>query len=215
MWLIYLQFLIVSNNVGAPPIKNLFHFFHATGELEFSDQDNYDLNGPNEVRVPPPEDFSILGSKFDKNNDESVSIQSSIEPSTSSPVVDQVPSSPASVTPSLPPQFNPLANFTPEQIQQLAFLQYLQNFGGFNGFGSPHNQAQEVITSSPIYRTETLYATSTIPLFLGAKKFFTTLTQSIGITTVTDYETMTVSAAAPGENQGPGKSWAKFERSSN
>jgi hypothetical protein len=29
------------------------------------------------------------------------------------------------VTPTLP-QFNPLANFTPEQIQQLAFLQYLQ-----------------------------------------------------------------------------------------
>jgi hypothetical protein len=39
---------------------------------------------------------------------------------------------------------------------------------------------------------------STIPLFLGAKKFFTTLTQSIGVTTVTDYETMTVSAAQPG-----------------
>lgn len=58
---------------------------------------------------------------------------------------------------------------------------------------------QEVITSSPIYRTETVYATSTIPLFLGAKKFFTTLTQSIGITTVTDYETMTVNAALPGK----------------
>ncbi len=135
------------------------------------------------------------------NKNPEVAIQSSIELSTSSPVVDQVPSSPASITPSLPAQFNPLANFTPEQIQQLAFLQYLQNFGGFNGFpnaGSPFNQPQEVITSSPVYRTETVFATSTIPLFLGAKKFFTTLTQSIGITTVTDYDVVTVSASQPG-----------------
>ena len=33
-----------------------------------------------------------------------------------------------------------------------------------------------------------MYATSTIPLFLGAKKFFTTLTQEIGVTTKTEYE---------------------------
>jgi hypothetical protein len=61
------------------------------------------------------------------------------------------------------------------------------------------NRFQEVITSSPVYRTETLYKTSTIPLFLGAKKFFTTLTQSIGVTTVTDYETVTVSAGLQGD----------------
>ena len=52
-----------------------------------------------------------------------------------------------------------------------------------------------VTKSKPVVRTETVYATSTIPLFLGAKKFFTTLTQSIGMTTITDYKTETV---APG-----------------
>ena len=36
-----------------------------------------------------------------------------------------------------------------------------------------------------------MYATSTIPLFLGAKKFFTTLTQAIGLTTITEYEPVT------------------------
>ena len=36
-----------------------------------------------------------------------------------------------------------------------------------------------------------MYATSTIPLFLGAKKFFTTLTQAIGVTTKTEYEPIT------------------------
>ena len=42
-----------------------------------------------------------------------------------------------------------------------------------------------------MYKTETLYSTSTIPLFLGAKKFFTTLTQAVGVTTKTEYETTT------------------------
>jgi hypothetical protein len=102
--------------------------------------------------VPPPEGFAddlkILGDKFEpeKGAEEAVSIQSSIEAITSSPASAAEPASPAtsSVTPALP-QFNPLANFTPEQIQQLAFLQYLQNFGGFNGFpnmGNPLNQQQ-------------------------------------------------------------------------
>ena len=53
-----------------------------------------------------------------------------------------------------------------------------------------------VTKSKPVVRTETVCATSTIPLFLGAKKFFTTLTQSIGMTTITDYKTETV---APGK----------------
>ena len=50
---------------------------------------------------------------------------------------------------------------------------------------------QPQIQSTPVYRTETLYSTSTIPLFLGAKKFFTTLTQAVGVTTITEYETST------------------------
>lgn len=57
-----------------------------------------------------------------------------------------------------------------------------------------------ITTSTPVYKTETLYSTSTIPLFLGAKKFFTTLTQAIGVTTKTEYETatQTVNAASNG-----------------
>ena len=61
----------------------------------------------------------------------------------------------------------------------------------------------QVITSSkPIYKTETMYATSTIPLFLGAKKFFTTLTQAIGITTKTEYEPV-LQTVSPGSNSNP------------
>ena len=135
-------------------ISTHFRTFFSLGELEFSDQDIYDLNGPNEVRVPPPEGFAndlkiLGGSKLEpdqeKKSEDPVVIQSSIDPSIASQAVEQAPSGPASVTPTTPalPQFNPLASFSPEQIQQLAFLQYLQNFGGFNGFqnaGLPFNQ---------------------------------------------------------------------------
>merc|ERR1712008_389604 len=66
-------------------------------------------------------------------------------------------------------------------------------FGGKLGnlFGQQQQQPQQQIQSTPVYRTETLYSTSTIPLFLGAKKFFTTLTQAVGVTWVTEYETST------------------------
>ena len=53
-----------------------------------------------------------------------------------------------------------------------------------------------IITSTPVLKTETMYATSTIPLFLGNKKFFTTLTQEIGVTTKTEYETATQTVQA-------------------
>lgn len=42
--------------------------------------------------------------------------------------------------------------------------------------------------SRPVIRTETIYATNTIPINFGNKKLFTTITSSVGVTTVTEYE---------------------------
>ena len=101
-------------------------------------------------------------------------------------------------TPGLPN--NPLAGLTPDQVRQLALLQYLQNPFALAAL-QQQPQHQGIITKSiPTYKTETVYATSTIPLFLGAKKFFTTLTQSIGLTTLTEYETQTQSVSPFGGN---------------
>lgn len=90
------------------------------GELEFSDQDNYDLNGPKEIRVPPPEgfgdDLKILGTNFDEDPKEPNVGPSNIEPSLTKIPSEQA--NPTSLTPSLP-QFNPLANFSPEQVLHL------------------------------------------------------------------------------------------------
>ena len=109
----------------------------------------------------------------------------------------QVPNPQATNTPALPNlgNFNPLAGLTPDQLRQLALLQYLQNPAFGFGFGQPQ-QPQVIITSTPVLKTETMYATSTIPLFLGNKKFFTTLTQEIGVTTKTEYETATQTVQA-------------------
>ena len=187
--------------------------------MEFSDQDSFELEGPHEVRVKPPpgfiDDLALIGSKFDpvdkmerKNNPGIVELKSTGTPALQSsfgqpqglnPFGFLNPNSGVTSTPSLPS--NPLAGLSPEQLRQLALLQYLQNPFALAAFGQQpglFGGAQQVVTKSiPVFRTETIYATSTIPLFLGAKKFFTTLTQSIGMTTITDYKTETQSVGGP------------------
>ena len=178
------------------------------GELEFSDQDDFsNLEGPHEIRVKPPpgfnkDDFSLLGSKFENNQDNAQipQLQPSIgnfNQASINPFANLLggQSPQATNTPALP-NFNPLAGLTPDQLRQLALLQYLQNPAFGFGFGQPQ-QPQVIITSTPVLKTETMYATSTIPLFLGNKKFFTTLTQEIGVTTKTEYETATQTVQAP------------------
>lgn len=93
------------------------------GELEFSDQDNFDLNGPKEIRVPPPEGFSddlkFIGSKFNEDHQEEAFVQSSIEPTSTK--ITPGTSSQTALTPPLQ-QFNPLASFTPEQVLTIYHL---------------------------------------------------------------------------------------------
>ena len=190
------------------------------GELEFSDQDEFNLEGPHEIRVKPPpgftDDLSLIGSKFDpshkmeqsnnpgivelkssQSTDSTPAIQSSFGQSAFNPFgLFGQPNQGITSTPTLPG--NPLAGLNPDQLRQLALLQYLQNPFALAALQQPGLQQPQVITkSTPVVRTETIFATSTIPLFLGAKKFFTTLTQSIGMTTITDYKTETQSVAAP------------------
>lgn len=196
------------------------------GELEFSDQDNFSIDGPTEVRVKPPPGFnddldSLIGSKFQEANlqQNRPQLQSSLgqfqNTANFNPFANllqglggQQQQPQPSATPTLP-SFNPLAGLSQEQLQRLALLQYLQNMqnpmfgglGGLGGFGLQHQQQQQIFTTStPVIKTETLYATSTIPLFVGAKKFFTTLIQAIGVTTKTEYEVAT--QTVPSANNG-------------
>ena len=87
------------------------------GELEFSDQDNFGLEGPSLIRVEPPEefleDFDLIGTKFDhtEKNNEQDKVESFV------PVESQP-------TPSLPDLGLAGLGVTPEQ---LLYLQLLQN----------------------------------------------------------------------------------------
>ncbi len=117
-------------------------------------------------------------------------------------------------TPALPNQFG----FSPEQLQQLALLQYLQNsFGGLAGlpnlaanpFAAAAAGPSVITTSKPVIRTETIYKTNTVELNFGNKKLTSTITSAVGVTTVTEYEkemrTVSPAAAAiaPGKPPAP------------
>merc|ERR1719500_1124631 len=185
------------------------------GELEFSDQDNFGLEGPSEIRVAPPqgflEDLDLIGAKLDfvdhmekHNNPEIIQLKNSptIESSfgQSKPSfgnINQISPTKTQATPALP-DLGGLAGLgvTPEQ---LLYLQLLQNPLAALGIGGGI-QPQVITESSPIYKTEPVIQTSVIKLFLGAKEFFTTLTQTNGVTTKTDYvySTRTVSGGLGG-----------------
>ena len=129
--------------------------------MEFSDQDDFSLEGPQEVRVKPPpgfkDDLSLIGSKFnlaEENEQNQPSLQSSLGFNTGAslnPFANLLQNSGQSntKTPNLP-SFNPLAGLTQEQIQQLALLQYLQNNPvlGF-GFGLGQPQVEYLLKNSP------------------------------------------------------------------
>jgi len=180
------------------------------GELEFSDQDNFGLDGPTEIRVEPPhgflQDLDLLGDKQDfinqmekHNNPEFFNHNNQIEPSFAPVQPTHETKSPQSiqqVTPSL--GLSGLSNLgiSPEQ---LLYLQLLQNPLAALGLGGGF-QPQVVTESSPVYKTEPIVETSVIKLFLGAKEFFTTLATTVGLTTKTDYvySTRTVSGGLNG-----------------
>lgn len=185
------------------------------GELEFSDQDNFGLEGPSEIRVAPPqgflEDLDLIGAKLDfvnhmeKHNNPEImqlkntpTIDSSFGQSNPSfGNINQISPTKTQATPALP-DLGGLAGLgvTPEQ---LLYLQLLQNPLAALGIGGGI-QPQVITESSPIYKTEPVIQTSVIKLFLGAKEFYTTLTQTNGVTTKTDYvySTRTVSGGLGG-----------------
>merc|ERR1712203_50606 len=166
------------------------------GELEFSDQDNFGLEGPSIVKVAPPTDFlgadkHALIQKMEKQHNPEIFELKNPPPIESS----FIPASPSAQAPTNPPGLD-LASLgglgvTPEQ---LLYLQLLQNPLAALGLGG----RQVVTESSPVYKTEPVVESSVLQLFLGAKEFFTTLTSTVGFTTKTDYVLSTRTVAGGG-----------------
>merc|ERR1719242_1770331 len=101
-------------------------------------------------------------------------------------------SSLAQPTAALPDQGLAALGITPEQ---LLYLQLLQNPLAALGLGGL--QPQVITESSPVYKTEPVVETSVIKLFLGAKEYYTTLTNTNGVTVKTDYILSTKTINAP------------------
>ena len=127
------------------------------GELEFSDQDDFGLEGPSVVKVAPPNDFvkdlDLIGSKFDfvdqmekHNNPQFAQIKPSLESSQTGGLF----SSPAQTqaTPSLPDQGLAALGITPEQ---LLYLQLLQNPLAALGIGGAFQQPQVTQNKMPFF----------------------------------------------------------------
>ena len=109
------------------------------GELEFSDQDDFGLEGPNVVKVAPPSDFvkdlDLIGSKFDfvdqmekHNNPDLVQLKEAGIESSFSPA--------SSLTPEV----------TPEQLLYLKFLSNPLAALGIGGLGAQVRFLQIMLT---------------------------------------------------------------------
>jgi len=166
------------------------------GELEFSDQDNFGLEGPTPIRVAPPSDFlgadkHALIQKMEKQHNPEI-FELKNPPAIESSFLSASPSAQA---PTSPPGLDLTSlsglGVTPEQ---LLYLQLLQNPLAALGLGG----RQVVTESSPVYKTEPVVESSVLQLFLGAKEFFTTLTSTVGFTTKTDYVLSTRTVAGGG-----------------
>ena len=131
------------------------------GELEFSDQDNFGLEGPSVIKVAPPSDFvedlDLIGSKFDfvdemekYHNPDIIQLKGSQTPNLDSSFSSQNPlfgnapqqSHNKKTTPSLPDNGLAALGITPEQ---LLYLQLLQNPLAALGIGGVQQQQQVII----------------------------------------------------------------------
>merc|ERR1719360_95953 len=84
------------------------------------------------------------------------------------------------------PSFSPGSSLTPEVTpEQLLYLKFLSNplaALGIGGLG-----AQVITESSPVYITEPLVDTTVLKVFFGARETYTTLVNTMGMTTKTDF----------------------------
>ena len=99
-----------------PPLPSL----KTKGELEFSDQEEFGFDGPNEVRVAPPpgftDDLALIGSKFDpsdpmekEHNPELANLKSTQEPSNAPALQSSFPQNLLQQQQQLSSAFNPYA----------------------------------------------------------------------------------------------------------
>ncbi|KAF4522094.1 hypothetical protein B566_EDAN004079 [Ephemera danica] len=140
-------------------------------ELELSENDQ-DGEGE-ERRLFPPDlmgiaDLASIGGDFD------------VEKLHKQTIAPSVTRSKTEVTSST-------AQLSPEQLQQLALLRYL----------NPLAQVPALTTSKPIIKLETVYESHVIPLWNGLSTVFSTISRPVATISKTEYEIQTVAPSTP------------------
>lgn len=149
-------------------------------ELEFGDNNEQDDDEhPNAAKAFPPDlDLANVGSEFDPSDvDKTKFPEGHLRPKKA----HQQPIT----TPPTEPTTQALS---PEQVQQLALLRFL----------NPNANIPQVVTQSvPVVKMETIYESHVIPLYNGQSTIYSTLSRPVATLSRTEYELVTSTLAMP------------------
>lgn len=145
-------------------------------ELELSE--NEQEGEGEERRIFPPDlmglgDLASVGVDFDIDAAEKLKLKSILPTKTSTAAPE-----PTAVT--QPP-------LSPEQLQQIALLRYL----------NPLAPVPALTTSKPVVRLETVYESHVIPIWNGLSTAFSTISRPIATISKTEYELQTITPPVP------------------
>ncbi|XP_065335533.1 myb-like protein U isoform X2 [Cloeon dipterum] len=134
-------------------------------ELELSENDQDGEDEQRRLILPPDLDLAQIGGDLDLDK---------------LPQRAQTPSLPSS-TPE-PPTTPASPQYSPEQLQQLALLRYL----------NPLAPVPAITTSKPVVKKETIFESHVIPLFNGLSTVYTTISRPVSTVAKTEYEVTTI-----------------------
>lgn len=154
-------------------------------ELDFGDDNEHDEEDNERRELPADLDLSIIGSEFDlsevdKSNIPEGHLRPKKKNNSSTPKVEKS----IEQLQQQQQQQLPMQNLSPEQLQQLALLRFLNP-----NAGQQIPQMNQVITTSiPILKTETVFESHIIPIFNGVSTSFSTISRPVATVTKTEYE---------------------------
>lgn len=158
-------------------------------ELDFGDDNEEDEESNIRHALPDDLDLANIGSAFDISEvDKSNLPEGHLRPKkkTTPKPTTETPTTPA--TANIDPF---MQNLSPEQLQQLALLRFL------NPAAAAQLPPQVITTSKPVVKLETVYESHVIPIFNGVSTTFSTISRPVATVSKTEYEIGTSTLAMP------------------
>lgn len=164
-------------------------------ELDFGDDNEHEEEDNERRELPADLDLSNIGSDFDLSEvDKSNIPEGHLRPKKKNNNAQKVD---ASNEQQQQPQQQLMQNLSPEQLQQLALLRFLNP----NAAPQIPQMNQVITTSKPVLKTETIFESHVIPIFNGVSTSFSTISRPVATVTKTEYEIGT--SAVPSLPQPP------------